>query len=69
MGLGAGADVADAVAAMNKRIGMPSGLAAMGVTADHVPGIIDYAQKDLAARSNPRRASANDYEAMVAETM
>jgi len=69
MGLGPGADVADAVAAMNKRIGMPSGLAAMGVTADHVPGIIDYAQKDLAARSNPRRASANDYEAVVAETM
>jgi len=69
MGLAPEADLADAVAVMNQRIGMPSGLAAMGVTADHVPGIVDFAQKDLAALSNPVRAGADDYAAMVAATM
>jgi 4-hydroxybutyrate dehydrogenase len=69
MGLAPGADLADAVAQMNQRIGMPAGLAAMGVADDHIPGIIEYAQKDLAARSNPRRASADDYAAMIAATM
>lgn len=69
MGLAPGADLADAVAAMSQRIGMPSGLTAIGVTADHVPGIIEYSQKDLAARSNPKRASAQDYAAMVAATL
>ncbi len=69
MGLAPGADLADAVADMNQRIGMPAGLAAMGVTADHVPGIIEYAQKDLSARSNPKRASADDYAAMIDATM
>ncbi|ODS94281.1 MAG: 4-hydroxybutyrate dehydrogenase [Erythrobacter sp. SCN 62-14] len=69
MGLAPGADLADAVADLNQRIGMPAGLAAMGVTEDHVPGIIEFSQKDLAARSNPRRASADDYAAMIAATM
>lgn len=69
MGLAPGGDLADAIADMNQRIGMPAGLAAMGVTADHVPGIIEYAQKDLSARSNPRRATADDYAAMIAATM
>jgi 4-hydroxybutyrate dehydrogenase len=69
MGLAPGADLADAVADLNQRIGMPAGLGAMGVTADHVPGIIEYAQKDLSALSTPKRASADDYAAMIAETM
>ncbi len=69
MGLAPGADLADAVAQMNQRIGMPTGLAAMGVTDDHIPGIIEYAQSDLAARSNPRRASADDYARMIAATI
>ena len=69
MGLPPGADLADAIAEMNQRIGMPGGLAAMGVTTDHVPGIIEYAQKDLSARSNPKRATADDYAAMIAATM
>jgi alcohol dehydrogenase class IV len=68
MGLAPGADLADAVAAMNARIGMPSGLAAMGVSSEHVPGIIEYALKDLSARSNPRRANADDYAAMIEAT-
>jgi alcohol dehydrogenase class IV len=65
MGLAPSADLADAVAAMNARIGMPSGLAALGVTSEHVPGIIEYALKDLSARSNPRRANADDYATMI----
>lgn len=69
MDLPSGADLADAVAAMNRRIAMPTGLAAMGVTDEHVPGIIDYAQKDLSALSNPKRATAEDYDAMLAATM
>lgn len=69
MDLPQGADIADAVADMNHAIAMPGGLRAMGLTDDHVPGIIEYAQTDLAAFSNPRKAAADDYAAMIAETM
>ncbi|MFM7404056.1 MAG: iron-containing alcohol dehydrogenase [Erythrobacter sp.] len=69
MGLAPGADLADAVAELNGRIGLPAGLAAMGVTSEHVPGIIEHAVLDISGRSNPRRAEADDYAAMVAETM
>ncbi|MEP0190399.1 MAG: iron-containing alcohol dehydrogenase [Erythrobacter sp.] len=69
MGLEPGADLAEAVAAMNREIGIPSGLTEMGIVEDDIPGLIEYAQKDLSARSNPRRASDEDYEAMIRESL
>jgi len=69
MGLEPGADLAAAVTAMNTEIGIPSGLTEMGIVEDDIPGLIEYAQKDLSARSNPRRASDEDFERMIRESL
>lgn len=69
MGLAPGADLAAAITAMNADIGMPSGLAAMGIVEEDISGLVEFAQKDLSARSNPRRASDADFEAMIRETL
>ena len=63
------ADLADAIVSMNAEIGIPSGLSEMGIVEDDIPGLIEYAQKDLSARSNPRRAAAEDFEAMIRESL
>ena len=67
MGLAPDADIAAAVADMNAKIGIPSGLGAMGLTEAEIPELVAYAQKDLAALTNPRKAEAADYEAMIKE--
>ena len=69
IGLPADGDLAAAIEGMNAEIGIPSGLAAMGIEESDIPEMIEFAQKDLAARSNPRRASAEDYEAMIRASM
>ncbi len=69
IGLAPGADLADAVAAMNADIGLPAGLGAMGVEEDDIPELIAYAQKDLSARTNPRQASADDFEMMIRQSL
>ena len=62
MGLtGAGNDadkVADAIRAMNKRLGLPSGLAAMGVLPEWFDRIIEGAMADHCHKTNPRIATA-----------
>ena len=50
--LGEAPDVA--IARLNERLGMPSGLAAMGVTDDMLPGIAADAMKDHCHATNPR---------------
>lgn len=69
MGLAPGADIADAVSAMNADIGLPSGLNAMGVQEEDIPDLIAYAQRDLSALTNPRRATADDFEVMIRESL
>ncbi len=69
MGLAPDADLADAISAMNADIGLPSGLSAMGVEEADIPDLIAYSQKDLAAFTNPRQASADDFEAMIRESL
>lgn len=64
MGLSASADLADAVAAINQRLGIPAGLAALGVTPAHGPDIVAYALADLAHLTNPKPLSQGDYEAL-----
>lgn len=69
MGLAPGADIAEAIAALNAEIGIPSGLGEMGITEDDIAEMVEFSLKDLAARGNPRRASAEDFEAMIRASM
>jgi alcohol dehydrogenase class IV len=64
MGLDPGADLARAVEMRNAAIGLPGGLAAMGVTRELIPDLVPHALADLAHRGNPRKASAEDYARM-----
>ena len=52
LGLAANADLPQAIADLNTRIGLPAKLSAMGVTEAHWPSTRDYAVTDLATMSN-----------------
>ncbi len=69
MGLASGDDVAPAVADMTARLALPTGLAAMGVQRDAFDRIIAGALADHCHKTNPRLASAEDYRAMLGESM
>ena len=69
MGLASGGDVPEAIRDMNARLGLPTGLAAMGVTPDLFDRVIAGALADHCHKTNPRIASADDYRAMLIESM
>ena len=55
--------------AMNARLGLPSGLAAMGVTPDLFDAVIAGAMADHCHKTNPRIATVEEYRAMLAESL
>jgi hypothetical protein len=65
MGLSSGSDVAEAVRDMSARLGLPSGLDAMGVGPDLFDRVIQGAMADHCHTTNPRLASADDYRFML----
>ena len=69
MGLASGSDIPDAIRDMNARLGLPTGLGAMGVEAGWYEQVIAGALKDHCHGTNPRLASAQDYEEMLATSM
>ena len=73
MGLPSSDDSGDAVAAairdMNARLGLPSGLAALGVTSSMYERIVDGAMADHCHKTNPRIANRDDYVAMLEASM
>jgi len=70
VGAGGAADaVADAIGAMNQRLGLPSGLAALGVDDAMYERIIDGAMADHTHKTNPRLATRDDYARMLEESM
>ncbi len=73
MGLGScgedGDEVARAVRALNARLKLPSGLAALGVSASDFDRIIDGAMVDHCHKLNPREASREDYRELLAQSM
>jgi len=52
---------------LNRDLGLPFGLAAMGVTQDQLPGIAAAALKDHCHATNPRLASEAEYLALLQE--
>ncbi len=61
--------VPGAVAELNRRIGLPSGLAKMGVSTDVFPEIVQGALGDHTHATNPRLASAADYQMMLEDSL
>ena len=69
MGLGQPAEVAPAIKALNQRLGLPSGLAAMGVTPEMFPRVIEGAMADHCHKTNPRTPTAEDYADLLKQSM
>ncbi len=69
MGLASAADIGPAIKDMNQRLGLPTGLAALGVQPQQFEAIIDGAMADHCHKTNPRLASREDYQAMLLQSM
>ena len=64
-----GTEVAEAIRAMNARLGLPTGLRALGVTEDIFDRVIDGALADHCHKTNPRIASREEYRALLTESL
>ncbi len=69
MGLASADDIPDAIRDMSARLGLPTGLAAMGVGEDVWDGVIRGAMADHCHKTNPREATVDDYRAMLEASM
>jgi 4-hydroxybutyrate dehydrogenase len=69
MGLQSASDIPDAIRDMNGRLGLPTGLAQVGVERSMFPKVIEGALADHCHKTNPRLASVQDYEAMLADSL
>jgi len=65
----AGNAIAEAIRSMNARLGLPTGLAALGVTQDLFERVIDGAMADHCHKTNPRLTTRADYVAMLEASM
>ncbi len=69
MGLASAHDIGAAIKDMNARLGLPSGLAEMGVGASQFDQIITGALADHCHKTGPRLATAEDYRSMLEQSM
>jgi alcohol dehydrogenase class IV len=67
MGLPAGADPAEAIAALTARLGLPTTLSAMGVPEAVRDPMAEAATRDHCTATNPRPADTDAYRALLAE--
>lgn len=68
-GIAPSADLADAVADLNLRLGIPARLGDLGVTSDMIPELVKYAMTDLAHLTAVKRPDADEYAALVEATL
>ena len=69
MGLASGSDIPAAIKDMNARLGLPTGLAAMGVEGGWFDKIIAGALADHCHKTNPRIAQPDEYRELLAGAM
>jgi 4-hydroxybutyrate dehydrogenase len=69
MGLASASDIGPAIKDMNARLGLPSGLAEMGVQIAQFDAIITGALADHCHKTGPRLATAYDYRDMLMQAM
>ena len=69
MGLSSGSDISQALRDLNARLGLPKGLADMGVQTDWFDKIIQGAMADHCHKTNPRIATEDDYRALLLASM
>ena len=69
MGLASGGDIPEAIKDMSARLGLPTGLAAMGVQASQFDAIIAGALADHCHKTNPRIATVDEYREMLAQAL
>lgn len=69
MGLKAGEDIPQAIKDMNTRLGLPTGLAAMGVDSSMFDKVIAGAMLDHCHKTNPRIATADEYRDMLTQSL
>jgi alcohol dehydrogenase class IV len=69
MGLQSGSDIPEAIKDMNARLGLPTGLGAMGVTESLFDQVITGALADHCHKTNPRIASAGEYRDMLLSSL
>jgi 4-hydroxybutyrate dehydrogenase len=67
LGLAAGAHVAQAIADLNARLGLPAGLKSMGVPHGALDGIAAAAPKDHCHATNPRTPGIHQYRQLLEE--
>ena len=65
MGLTSGGDVAEAIRDLNARLGLPTGLTAMGVKPEMFERIVSGALADHCHKTNPRIATGDEYRALI----
>ncbi len=69
MGLSTAADIPQAIRDMNARLGLPKGLAEMGVQKEWFDKIVGGAMVDHCHKTNPRIATPEDYMDLLAASM
>ena len=69
MGLKSATDIAEAITDMNARLGLPTGLGAMGVQHGQFDKIITGALADHCHKTNPRIATPEEYRAMLEQAL
>jgi alcohol dehydrogenase class IV len=69
MGLNDAAEIGPAIRDMTRRLGLPTGLREIGITADMFPKIIQGALADHSHNTNPRLASEQDYLRILEQSM
>jgi alcohol dehydrogenase class IV len=69
MGLASGSDIPQAIQEMSARLGLPTGLKAMGVNESQFDAVIQGAMADHCHKTNPRIATPDEYREMLTASM